>query len=98
VSGSFVTLAAISTIIRLLTYAATCAALLRFRRQPNAPRAVFVAPFGRFAAVAALVLSAWLLSSSTRADAWLTAIAAAAGLPLFYIFGARHRPRAAAPG
>jgi len=97
-SGSFVTLAAISTIIRLLTYAATCAALLRFRRQPNAPPAAFVAPFGRFAAVAALVLSAWLLSSSTRSDAWLTAIAAAAGLPLFYVFGARHRSQAPAPG
>ena len=90
VTGSFVTLAAISTIIRLLTYAATCAALLRFRRDPSAPRAAFLAPFGRFAAVAALVLSAWLLSSSSRSDAWMTAIAGAVGLPLFYVFGARR--------
>ena len=96
VSGSFVTLAAISTIIRLLTYAATCAALLRFRRGPNAPRAAFIAPFGRFAAVAALVLSAWLLSSSSRSDAWMTVIAGAVGLPLFYVFSARHRAQARA--
>jgi amino acid transporter len=98
VTGSFVTLAAISTIIRLLTYAATCAALLRFRRDPSATRAAFVAPFGRFAAVAALVLSAWLLSSSSRSDAWTTAIAGAVGLPLFYLFGARRRSDGRAPG
>ena len=90
-SGSFATLAAISTIIRLLTYAATCAALLQLRRQPNAPRAVFTAPFGRLAATAALVLSAWLLSNSARSDAWTTVIAAAVGLPLFFLLGARHQ-------
>jgi len=56
-SGSFATLAAISTIIRLLTYAATCAALLRLRRQPDAPPAAFTAPFGGLAATLALVLA-----------------------------------------
>ena len=91
-SGSFATLAAISTIIRLLTYAATCAALLQLRRQSNAPAAAFVAPFGRVAATAALILSAWLLSNSARSDAWTTVIAGVAGLPLFYVFGARRRP------
>ena len=90
-SGSFATLAAISTIIRLLTYAATCAALLQLRRQPNAPRAVFTAPFGRLAATAALILSAWLLSNSARSDAWTTVIAGAVGLPLFLVLGARRQ-------
>jgi len=78
-------LAAISVIIRLLTYIATCGALLQFRRQRNAP---FAAPFGRLAATAALVLSVWLLSNSSRSDAWTTAIAAAAGLVLFYLYAA----------
>jgi amino acid transporter len=91
-SGSFATLAAISTIIRLLTYAATCAALLKFRRQPNAPPAIFMAPFGRLAAIAALILSAWLLSNATRSDAWTTVIAGAVGLPLFFASSGRHRP------
>jgi amino acid transporter len=91
-SGSFATLAAISTIIRLLTYAATCAALLKFRRQPTAPPAIFMAPFGRLAAIAALTLSAWLLSNATRSDAWTTVIAGAVGLPLFFVFSARHQP------
>ena len=86
-SGSFAKLAAISTIIRLLTYGATCAALLRLRRQPNAPRAGFSAPFGRIAATAAVVLSVWLLSNSTRGDAWTTAIAGLFGLLLFFAYG-----------
>lgn len=95
-SGSFVALASISVVIRLLTYAATCAALLRLRRQPNATRAAFVAPFGRFAAVFAIGLSVWVLSNSTRADAWMTVIAAAVGLAFYVIFrgGFSRRARA----
>ena len=90
-SGSFATLAAISTIIRLLTYAATCAALLQFRRRANAPPPAFSAPFGRLAALAALVLSAWLVTNSSRSDAWTTAIAGAAGLLLFFVRGRWRR-------
>ena len=92
-SGSFVTLAAISTIIRLLTYAATCAALLRFRRQPNAPPAAFAAPLGGLAATAALVLSIWLLSNSSRSDALTTLIAGAVGLALFFVRATWQRRR-----
>ena len=90
-TGSFVKLAAISTIIRLITYAATCAALLQLRRKPNAPPAAFTAPFGRIAATAALVLSVWLLSNSTRSDALTTVIAGAVGLLLFFGYGASRR-------
>jgi amino acid transporter len=92
-SGSFAKLAAISTIIRLLTYAATCAALLRLRRQPDAPPAAFTAPFGGLAATLALVLAVWLLTNSTRSDAWTTAIAGAAGLLLFLVYRGRRRQR-----
>ena len=90
-TGSFVKLAAISTIIRLITYAATCAALLQLRHKPNAPPAAFTAPFGRIAATAALVLSVWLLSNSTRSDALTTVIAGAVGLLLFFGYGASRR-------
>ena len=55
-----------------------------------------MAPFGQFAAVAALILSAWLLSSSSRSDAWVTVIAGVVGLPLFYVFGARYRAQSRA--
>jgi amino acid transporter len=92
-SGSFATLAAISTIIRLVTYAATCAALLKLRRQPEAPPAMFMAPLGGVAATAALILSAWLISNTSRADAWTTVIAGAVGLPLFFALRGRPLPQ-----
>jgi basic amino acid/polyamine antiporter, APA family len=90
-SGSFVALASISVVIRLLTYAATCAALLRLRRQPNAARAAFVAPFGQLAAVAAIGLSAWLVSNSAWSDAWTTVVAGAVGVAFYFIFSAGQR-------
>jgi amino acid transporter len=90
-SGSFVALASISVVIRLLTYAATCAALLRLRWQPGATRPEFVAPFGRFAAVSAIALSVWLLSNSTRSDASMTAIAGVVGLAFYFAFRIRRR-------
>jgi APA family basic amino acid/polyamine antiporter len=86
VSGSFVALASISVVIRLLTYTATCAALLRLRWQPRATRAPFVAPLGQFAAFGAIILSMWLLSNSARSDAWMTIGAAAVGLAFYVIF------------
>ena len=90
ISGSFVALASISVVIRLLMYAATCAALLRLRRQSDTAHAAFVAPFGQLAALAAIALSVWLLSNSARSDAWTTVIAAAVGLAIYFIF--RSRP------
>jgi len=90
-TGSFVALASISVVIRLLTYAATCAALLRLRRQPNTAPPAFVAPFGQFAAVAAIALSVWLLSNSTRSDALTTVVAAAVGFMLYVVFRVRVR-------
>jgi amino acid transporter len=90
-SGSFVALASISVVIRLLTYAATCAALLRLRWRPGATHPEFVAPFGRFAAVSAIALSVWLLSNSTRSDASMTAIAGVVGLAFYFAFRIRRR-------
>jgi APA family basic amino acid/polyamine antiporter len=90
-SGSFVALASISVVIRLLTYAATCAALLRLRWRPGATHPEFVAPFGRFAAVSAIALSVWLLSNSTRSDASMTVIAGAVGLVFYFAFRIRRR-------
>ena len=89
-SGSFVALATISVVIRLLTYAATCAALLRLRRQSNAAPATFVAPFGQVAAIGAIALSVWLLSNSAWSDARMTLITGAVGLALYVIFRSRH--------
>jgi APA family basic amino acid/polyamine antiporter len=82
-SGSFVAMAAISTVTRLLVYAATCAALFAFRRRERAP---FVAPLGAAAATVALALTAWVLSNSPFREIWMTGAAAAAGTVLYFGF------------
>jgi len=92
-SGTFVYAATISVIARLLSYGATCAALPVLRRRPEAPPAAFTAPAGVAAAVAALLLSAWLLSHSTGRQARDAAIAAGIGLLLYVL--SRRTPRAA---
>ncbi len=46
-SGTFLMLATISAISRLLSYAATCAALLALRRRRDAPPALFTVPAAR---------------------------------------------------
>ena len=64
----------LSVIARLLSYGVTCAALLIFRRKQSASPAVFKAPAGAAAAIAALLLAGWLLSNSSLLDARDSAI------------------------
>ncbi len=86
VTGTFLTAARLSTVIRLTTYAVTCAALPMLRRRGGQP-AAFTVPAGNAVALASLVLIAWLFSSSSWTDAGLV-LAAAAGGTLFYLASA----------
>jgi APA family basic amino acid/polyamine antiporter len=81
--GTFAAAATLSTTIRLVTYAVTCAALPILRRRDSHGPTQFVAPAGIFAAVTAVVLVAWLLLSSSWPDARMGLIAAAAGIFLY---------------
>jgi amino acid transporter len=81
-STSFVGALTISTVIRVITYISTCAALLVLRRRRGAPEAAFRAPMGAALAVLAMIVCAWLLSSVTWPEARAVAIAAAIGLAL----------------
>ena len=83
--STFVSAVAISTIIRLITYAATCAALPVLRRNNAVPRPAFSLPAGSIVSIAALAISAWLLSNSTWGEARLVGIAAAVGCLLYVI-------------
>lgn len=83
--ATFIAALTISTIIRLITYAATCVALVKLRRDPNAAPATFAVRGGNIVAVAATVLSGWLLLNSSAKEVLLLAIAAALGLLLFGI-------------
>ena len=81
--SSFVAALTISAIARLVTYAATCAALPVFRKRAGAPPAQFKLRGGPLIAVAALVLSAWLLLNSTLNEAIVALIAAAVGFAIY---------------
>lgn len=82
-SGTFIYAMTISTLARLMIYMTTCAALPVLRYKPGAPRALLLVPGGVTIAVAAILLAAWLLSSSSWREARDTAIAAALGFVAF---------------
>ena len=81
--SSFVAALTISAIARLVTYAATCAALPVLRRKPDTPKALFRLPGGSWIAIAALLLSGWLLLNSTLREGIQAAIAAAVGIAIY---------------
>jgi amino acid transporter len=96
-SGSFASAATLSTIIRLTTYAVTCAALPALRRKSAAVHdAQFVVPAGRIVSAVSLLLIVWLFSSSSWSDAVQALTAGAVGL-LMYAAGARRRRVQGAP-
>src|SRR5262249_31487583 len=90
-SGTFIYAATISAIARLVSYAATCAALPLLRRKDKQYPASFKAPGGVWTAMAALLLSLWLLSNCTMRQARDTAIATAVGLLIYTIYKLKKR-------
>ncbi len=84
-SGTFVYALTISTIARLLAYAATCAALPVLRRRREDPTE-FKVKGGVVIAAAALILSAWLLSNSNWREARDTGVAAAIGAIVYVAY------------
>jgi amino acid transporter len=92
--SSFVAALTISTIARLVAYAVTCAALPVLRKGADAPPAHFKLRGGPVIAIAALVLSAWLLLNSTLYEAIAAAIAAAVGFAIYLAYSSYLRSRA----
>jgi APA family basic amino acid/polyamine antiporter len=92
-TGSFIGALTISTIVRLLSYIAICAALPALRRKPDAPPAAFHAPLGAALAVFTIVLCLWLLTQSTWHEARDVGIALGLGVVIY--FAARGGRRAA---
>lgn len=85
-NATFIAALTISTVIRLITYAATCVALIKLRRNDNVAPATFVVSGGPWIAVAATVLSVWLLINSARSEVILVGVAAVLGA-LLYVVG-----------
>src|SRR3989454_44811 len=84
--SSFVAALTISAIARLVTYAVTCAALPVLRRKATVPAAIFKVRGGSIIAIAALILSAWLLANSTLREAIQASIAASVGLLIYLTY------------
>ncbi len=93
-SSSLIYALTVSTIARLLAYAATCIALPTLRHKRDAPPAHFTIPGGTIISVVAVLLSIWLLSNSTFYEARDSAIAMAAGIVIYLIFRTLNRKRA----
>jgi amino acid transporter len=82
-SSSLIYALTVSTIARLLAYAATCAALPTLRYKKGAPEALVKIPGGIVISVLAILLSIWLLSNSTRVEARDSAIAIVVGVVIY---------------
>jgi APA family basic amino acid/polyamine antiporter len=91
--SSFVAALTISTIARLVAYAVTCAALPVLRKRTDVPAAHFKLRGGPVIAVAAFMLSAWLLANSTFTEAWQAAAAGAVGLLIYFVYRTFKRSR-----
>ena len=87
IQSSFVTALTISTITRLLVYAATCGALPVFRMRKDSPKPEFSAPFGIAAAVLSLGLIVWLLTNvDYQKEGLAVLIAVVVGLIFYFTF------------
>jgi amino acid transporter len=84
--SSFVAALTISAIARLVTYAATCVALIVLRRDKSSPEARFHLPGGILISILSLLLIVWLVSNSTVQEAKVAAIAAAVGLLIHFSY------------
>ncbi|MBC7919952.1 MAG: amino acid permease [Ferruginibacter sp.] len=91
VAGTFLYALTLSAIIRLFTFATTCAALPRLRHASPAP---FRVKAGGVVAAAALLLCGGLLLNSTWQEARDAGIAAAVGL-VIYVLYSRKQPLSA---
>lgn len=85
-SSSLIYALTVSTIARLLAYAATCVALPTLRRKSDCPPAQFTVPGGTVISIVAVLLSVWLLSNSTYSEARDSGIALAAGIVVYFLY------------
>lgn len=84
-SGTFIHLLTLSTLARLVTYFATCSALVVLRRRESAAVAVFRVPGGVFVALAGMLLCIWLLSSSSLRELRDALLTTSAGLAIYWL-------------
>jgi amino acid transporter len=82
--STFLSALTLSTIVRLVAYIATCAALPAMRRRRDLPPPPFAVPVASCVSVAAIGLSAWLVSTSPANEVRLTAIFVLLGVAMYF--------------
>lgn len=87
VFSSFISALTISTVVRLIAYMATCAALPALRRATHVSPPAFPVPAGTPLAAGAIALSVWLMSSSPWAEVRLAAMFVAVGVAVYFACG-----------
>jgi amino acid transporter len=93
ITGSFVLLASVSALARLVTYTGVALATLTLRK-PQCPAAAFMLPFGATIPVAATAVSLAMLAGATREQVIAGAAALAAGALLYACNTARRHAAA----
>ena len=92
ISGTFIYALTLSTIIRLVYFALTCAALPVLRRRYPAQPAPFRVWAGPVVAAVCIGLCLWLLLSSTGPEARDVSLSALVGLGLYFLFTKLRKP------
>ena len=81
--STFLSALTLSTVVRLLAYIVTCAALPAMRWKGTLPAATFAAPAGVAVACAAIALCVWLVSNSPLDEMRMAAAFVAVGVALY---------------
>jgi len=81
--STFLSALTLSTVVRLLAYIVTCAALPTMRWRRTAPGATFAAPAGTAVACAAMGLCTWLVSNSPVNEMRMAASFVAVGIAIY---------------
>jgi amino acid transporter len=86
-TGSFVKLAAVSALARLLVYAGTCASVLKLRRESRAP---FTIPGGPAVSIVALLVCTAIMAGATSEQLQRGGMALGAGAILYLVARTRR--------
>jgi len=87
--STFLSALTVSTIVRLLAYVATCAAVPALRRRPDVPPASFTMRSAPVVWMAAIALSVWLVSTSPWNEMRLAAAFVAFGVAMYWVLSSR---------
>jgi amino acid transporter len=95
-SGSFIWLAAMSTVVRLLVYAACILALPRLQAADSPDARPFDLPGGYLIPLLALILCVWLMTFASL-QSWLTTAVFSAAGSAFYFTSRQRQPAERSP-